>query len=109
MDKENMRRLFRTLMVAGWVSSAGGAGSADLPLDLSPFVARDIAPKVHLLATPEDFYAFAIGNVLLIEQRDGFVVIDSGMTAAHGRLVVAHARSLSPKPIKAVAITHWHN
>src|SRR5260221_14219533 len=104
-----MRRFLRTLMVAGLISSAGGIGAATVPQDLSPFVAREITPKVHLLSTPEDFYAFAIGNVLLIEQRDGFVVIDSGMTAAHGRVVVAYSKSLSPKPIKAVAITHWHN
>ena len=74
-----------------------------------PWVASTINPGVHLLTTPDDFYAFAIGNVTLIEQRDGFVVIDSGMTAAHGRKVVEFARSLSSKPIKAVAITHWHN
>lgn len=78
-------------------------------IDLRPFVAREIAPKVHLLSTPDDFLAFAIGNVTLIEQSDGFVLVDSGMTAANGRAVVAYARSLSPKPIKAVAITHWHN
>jgi glyoxylase-like metal-dependent hydrolase (beta-lactamase superfamily II) len=77
--------------------------------DLRPFVAQQVAPTVHLLRTPDDFYAFAIGNVTLIEQRDGFVVIDSGMTAAHGRKVVAYARSLANKPIKAVAISHWHN
>ena len=74
-----------------------------------PWVASTIKPGVHLLSTPDDFYAFAIGNVALIEQSDGFVVIDSGMTAAHGRRVVDYARSLSSKPIKAVAITHWHN
>lgn len=74
-----------------------------------PWVASTIKPGIHLLSTPDDFYAFAIGNVTLIEQRDGFVVIDSGMTAAHGRRIVAYARSLSSKPIKAVAITHWHN
>jgi len=36
-------------------------------------------------------------------------VIDSGIDAANGRAIVAYARSLSRKPIKAVAITHWHN
>ena len=78
-------------------------------VDLRPFVAREINPQVHLLTTPSDFYAFAIGNIILIEQSDGFVMVDSGMTAGHGRVAVNYARSLSPKPIKAVAITHWHN
>ena len=74
-----------------------------------PFVAKMVAPRVHLLATPEDYFGPVVGNVTLIEQSDGFVVIDSGLTVANGRAVVAYARSVADKPIKAVAITHWHN
>lgn len=77
--------------------------------NVAPFVASEITPQIHLLSTPKDYLGVAFSNVTFIEQRDGFVVIDSGMTAAHGRIVVAYARSLSPKPIKVVAITHWHN
>ena len=76
---------------------------------IAPFRAQQVAPGVHLLSTGEDYFGPVIGNVTLIEQSEGFVVIDSGLTAANGRAVVAYARSLSPKPIKAVAITHWHN
>src|SRR5215213_5483919 len=108
-----MRGVFKALAVslAMVVGATPPIALAQTPavFDLSPFVAHEIAPKVHLLSTPDDFYAFAIGNVTLIEQSDGFVVIDSGMTAAHGRKIVAYARSLADKPIKAVAITHWHN
>ncbi len=84
-------------------------GAAAQQVDVAPFVAQQVAPKVHLLSTPEDYFGPVIGNVTLIEQSDGFVVIDSGLTAANGRAIVRFARSLSPKPIKAVAITHWHN
>jgi len=99
-------RNFTGLMLLAW---AAGASAQAPAVDIRPFVAREITPKVHLLTTPDDVNGFAIGNILLIEQRDGFVVIDSGIDAANGRAVVAYARSLSPKPIKAVAITHWHN
>jgi glyoxylase-like metal-dependent hydrolase (beta-lactamase superfamily II) len=84
-------------------------GAATATVDVSPFVAHQIHPKVHLLSTPEDWYAAAIGNVILIEQSDGFVVIDSGFNAGNGRAVVRYAKSLANKPIKAVMITHWHN
>ena len=97
------------LLAALLGSSTNASQSPTTQVDIRPFVADEINPKVHLLSTPDDFYAFGIGNVLLIEQGDGFVVIDSGIDAANGRAVVAYARSLSPKPIKAVAITHWHN
>jgi len=79
------------------------------PVEVAPFVAHEITPRIHLLSTPDDYYGPAIGNVILIEQRDGFVVVDSGLNAGNGRAVVRYARSLSPKPIKAVMITHWHN
>lgn len=74
-----------------------------------PWVASTIRPGVHLLAAAPDWFGPVVGNVTLIEQSDGWVVIDSGLAASHGREVVRYARSLSPKPIKAVAITHWHN
>ena len=45
---------------------------------------------------------------VLIEQSDGFVLVDSGINAGNGRTVVRYARSLANKPIKAVMITHWH-
>lgn len=76
----------------------------------SPWVPRLIAPQVHMLEIPADYFAAAISNVGVIEQADGFVVVDSGMTAGHGRVIVDYVRSLAPaKPIKAVVITHWHN
>lgn len=86
-----------------------GAPAAAQPVDIAPFTAREITPAVHLLSTPEDYFGPAIGNVSIIEQRDGFVVIDSGLTAANGRAIVRYIRSRSIKPVKAVAITHWHN
>ena len=79
-----------------------------VPVDVTPFIVEEITPKVHLLTMPEEWYAAAIGNVILIEQSDGFVLVDSGINAANGRTVVRYARSLASKPIKAVMITHWH-
>jgi len=97
-----------TLAFAGIASAAAAQPAATAP-DITPFLAREITPKVHLLTLPSEWYGPAIGNVILIEQSDGFVLIDSGFDAANGRAVVRYVKSLSPKPIKAVAITHWHN
>jgi glyoxylase-like metal-dependent hydrolase (beta-lactamase superfamily II) len=84
--------------------------AAEVPaLDVRPFTAREIVPEVHLLATPQDYFGPAIGNVSIVEQRDGFVVVDSGLTAGNGRTIVNYIRARSPKPVKAVVITHWHN
>ena len=109
-----MRRLNVILCaVAALASSPAAAAPAGSdpasPLHLSPFVAREITPGVHLLTVPRNYYAAAVSNVTLIEQSDGLVVIDSGLAAGHGRAIVNYARMMSAKPIKAVAITHWHN
>ena len=98
---------FLSLSVAASLPAATQIPAA--AVDVAPFVAHRVQPKVHLLSTPDDYFGPVIGNVTLIEQRDGFVVVDSGLNAANGRAVVRYARTLADKPIKAVLITHWHN
>jgi len=97
-----------TVVCAPTVPAAAQIAAAQA-IDVAPWVAMEVHPKVHLLSTPDDYFGPAIGNAILIEQAGGFVVIDSGLTAGNGRKLVQYARSLAAKPIKAVAITHWHN
>jgi glyoxylase-like metal-dependent hydrolase (beta-lactamase superfamily II) len=103
-----MRMIVTALAGLAFATTAVAAQPAQPAVDIQPFIAHEISPKVHLLATPDDWYAGAIGNVILIEQSDGFVLVDSGANAANGRAVVRYAKSLANKPIKAVMITHWH-
>ena len=102
-------RMMRFLAILSFASTVAPAAGAASP-DTSPWVPREIAPGVHMLEIPPDYYAAAISNVGVIEQADGFVIVDSGMSAGHGRAIVGYVRSLAAdKPIKAVVITHWHN
>jgi glyoxylase-like metal-dependent hydrolase (beta-lactamase superfamily II) len=68
-----------------------------------------VTDHVWVMRQPDRLWASVIGNVTIIEQSDGVVLVDSGGSHADGRDVVAAVRQLTPKPIKAVAITHWHN
>lgn len=77
--------------------------------DLTPYTARQIAPGVHLLATPPEYRGAVTGNITVIEQSDGVVVIDSGLTRADGRRAAQFIRSITRKPVKALVYTHWHN
>ena len=103
-----MRMIVTAIAGLAFATTAVAAQPAQPAVDIQPFIAHEISPKVHLLATPDDWYAGAIGNVILIEQSDGFILVDSGANAANGRAVVRYAKSLANKPIKAVMITHWH-
>jgi glyoxylase-like metal-dependent hydrolase (beta-lactamase superfamily II) len=68
-----------------------------------------VVDHVWVMRQPDRLWAAVIGNVTIIEQQDGVVLIDSGGSIADGRDVVQAVAKLTPKPIKAVAITHWHN
>jgi glyoxylase-like metal-dependent hydrolase (beta-lactamase superfamily II) len=66
-----------------------------------------IAPGVWALVQPR-FQVQPVGNVTVIEQTDGLVLVDAGGSPGSGRRIVATVRRLSSKPVKAVVITHWH-
>lgn len=76
---------------------------------LEPYGARRIAPGVHLLSTPPEYRGAVTGNITIIEQSRGVVVIDSGLTRADGRRAVNYIRSITRLPVRALVYTHWHN
>lgn len=65
-------------------------------------------PRVTLLLQRPPSLPASVGNVTVIEQSDGLVLIDSGGSMGSGRRVAAMVRQISSKPVKAVIITHWH-
>src|SRR5215217_3990951 len=68
-----------------------------------------VTDHVWVMRQPDRLWAAVIGNVTIVEQSDGVVLIDSGGSISDGREVVKAVAQLTPKPIKAVAVTHWHN
>jgi len=68
---------------------------------------QKIAPGIWVLAQPK-FQVQPNGNVTIIEQKDGLVLVDAGGSAGAGRRIVAIVRQLSPKPVKAIIISQWH-
>ena len=99
------RNLVLFMLSVCWACASAGAAQPELGI----FQAREIAPGIHLLGTPADYSGPAVGNMTIVEQKDGLVVLDSGATIGHGRTLVAYIRSISPKPVKLVSISHWHN
>lgn len=98
-----------SLLLAALAFTPTAARAQPSSAAIAPFVARAIGPGVHLLGTPADYAGPAIGNVTIVEQGDGMVVIDTGATIAHGRTIRDYVRSITSKPVKAIVFTHWHN
>jgi glyoxylase-like metal-dependent hydrolase (beta-lactamase superfamily II) len=111
--KRAVRRLFAVVLTASF-GVAAVANAADpappLPTEQDGYfqtIAR-VVDGVWLIAQPQPFHVQPIGNVVVIEQSDGLVLVDGGGSPGAGRRIVELVRSVSEKPVKAVAITHWH-
>ena len=67
-----------------------------------------VTPRVHLIQRPIATDAPYEGNVEVIEQSDGLVVVDAGGAPPAGVHIVAAIRKLSKKPVKFLIYTHYH-
>jgi glyoxylase-like metal-dependent hydrolase (beta-lactamase superfamily II) len=111
-----MTRAVRCLFVAALAVSfsasalASGAPPPSLPTERDGYfqTITRVVDGVWLIAQPQPFHVQPIGNVVVIEQSDGLVLIDGGGTPGAGRRIAELVRSVSDKPVKAMAITHWH-
>lgn len=66
--------------------------------------------NVHVMRQALPNFAGVVGNVVIIEQARGFVIVDSGSSRGDGEAVVEAIRSINArKPVTAIVITHWHN
>lgn len=70
-------------------------------------VLQRIDRHVWVMAEPA-FQLQPIGNVTIIEQRDGFVLVDAGGSPGAGRALVKAVRQIGRKPVTAVILTQWH-
>jgi glyoxylase-like metal-dependent hydrolase (beta-lactamase superfamily II) len=93
----------------------GAAPPADAvtadPAQAAQVFARETQPitgRAHLIYKPDATSPPFEGNVTVIEQTDGLVVVDAGGSPPSGEAVVAEIRKLSPKAVKVVVYTHYH-
>ncbi|HEX4738717.1 MAG TPA: MBL fold metallo-hydrolase [Allosphingosinicella sp.] len=79
-----------------------------LPADGYSEIIEKVADGIWVIRQAKPFHLQPIGNVVVVEQKDGLVLLDSGDSPGAGRGIAALIRSVSAKPVKAVAISHWH-
>jgi glyoxylase-like metal-dependent hydrolase (beta-lactamase superfamily II) len=71
-------------------------------------VIRKLTDHVWLVERPVATDAPFEGNVEVIEQGDGLVVVDAGGAPPAGRHIARLIRTVSAKPVKAIVYTHYH-
>jgi glyoxylase-like metal-dependent hydrolase (beta-lactamase superfamily II) len=68
-----------------------------------------VAPGVWSIHQREPFELQPVGNVEVIEQGRGLVLIDGGGSPGSANRIAQLIKSVSAKPVTAIAITHWHS
>ena len=68
-----------------------------------------VAPGVWSIHQNQPFELQPVGNVEVIEQSRGLVLIDGGASPGSASRIVQLIKSVSGKPVTAIAITHWHS
>ena len=69
---------------------------------------RRLTDRVHVIKQAEPFHVQPLGNVTVVEQEDGFVLIDAGGSRESAERIGALVRRIGRKPVKAIVLTHWH-
>lgn len=68
-----------------------------------------VAPGLWSIHQRQPFELQPVGNVEVIEQNKGLVLIDGGASPGSARRITQLIKSVSSKPVTAIAITHWHS
>jgi glyoxylase-like metal-dependent hydrolase (beta-lactamase superfamily II) len=67
-----------------------------------------VAEGVWVIRQNRAFHLQPVGNVTVVEQADGLVLIDGGGSPGSGARIADLVADLSPKPVLALVVTHWH-
>jgi glyoxylase-like metal-dependent hydrolase (beta-lactamase superfamily II) len=94
-------------------SATGIMAFAEVPLPPSSVHAKfhyDTVPVARGITTfiEGPSHGLVQGNITLIVGADAALVVDTGQFPAVARRVIADIRKLTDKPVRYVAITHWH-
>ncbi len=68
----------------------------------------ELAPGVHVAQRPDPMRYPVVCNTVVVIGDDGVLVFDAGGFPSQGEGVLAKIKSLTPKPVQYIVISHWH-
>jgi glyoxylase-like metal-dependent hydrolase (beta-lactamase superfamily II) len=95
------------LAIAAWTASAA-------PLETSVAKARamlvheDLGGGVHVFRAPQELEFWTSTNSVVVINDEDVVVFDSPTRAVTAKAVIAEIRKLTPKPVRVLINSHWH-
>lgn len=106
--------MFRQTLLALSICSAYVTAHAEAielprpPTTVYGYFEEAVAPGVTVLHQNGEFHVQPRGNVVIIEQANGIVLVDSGGSPAAADQIVTRLARNGTKPLKAIILTHWH-
>jgi cyclase len=73
------------------------------------FDVQRVAPDVYALIRKEPPGVMLNANSVVIVNAEDVVVVDTGLGPATAKAIVSAVRTITPKPVKYVINTHWHD
>lgn len=74
------------------------------------YIVEQINPDIHVLRQQVGVRESVSGNVVVIKQTDGLVLVDSGYSSYFAAQIIRHVERVYPKmPVHTIVITHWHD
>lgn len=99
--------LLAIAFAAAMATGAPARGATD-SIDGFIYRTRPVTDRVHMIYRPVATDPPFEGNVTVVEQRAGLVVVDAGGTPLSGQRVVRQIRAISRKPVRFLIYTHYH-
>ena len=108
-----MSRSAGSLTLALWLAStASFAASGPLETDVAKaqamLIREDLGDGVYVFRAPEDLDYWTSTNSTVIVNEDDVTVFDSCTRAVTAKAVIAEIRKLTPKPVRVLINSHWH-
>lgn len=102
------RSLSMWMVLAGSAAHAGTGLETSLERARAMLVREDLGDGVYLFRAPEALEFWTATNSVVVVCDDEIVVFDSPTRAITARAVIEEIRALSPKPVRILINSHWH-
>src|SRR6476660_579799 len=94
------------MLCAGLLGFARSA-SAETPPDTS-LTKEILGDGIYLFRAPSALDLWTATNVVVIVNDEDVTVFDSNTRARTARMVIAEIRKITPKPVRTLINSHWH-
>lgn len=102
------RSLSMALVLAAFAAPAGAALETSLERARAMLVREDLGDGVYVFRAPGDLEYWTSTNSVVVVCDDEVVVFDSPTRAITARAVIEEIRTLTPKPVRVLINSHWH-